>query len=96
MKAGLEMAGGVAAVIPESLDVIDGDNTMKEALELSGFPPSCIRNDDAIQSLRAARAQATQQQVDINNVISAGKAMEGAGKKPEAGSPLSAMMGEGE
>ena len=96
MKAGLEMAGGVAAVIPESLDVIDGDNTMKEALELSGFPPSCIRNDDAIQTLRATRAQAAQQQVDINNAISAGKAMEGAGKKPEAGSLLNAMMGEGE
>jgi len=94
MRAGLEMAGGVAAVIPNSVDVINGDKTMKEALELSGFPLSCIRDDDEVAAVRQMRAQAQMEQTAIQNAVDLGKAAPGAGKKPEEGSPLDAMMKE--
>jgi len=92
MRAGLEMAGAVAQAIPESLDVIDGDQTMQEALEISGFPPSCIRDDAAIAKKRLIRAQAQQAQLMVQNAVEIGKAMPGAGKKPEEGSPLNQLM----
>jgi len=54
--------GNLAGVKPESLDKLDGDQIIDEYADMVGVPPSVIRSDDAVQKIRADRAQQQQRQ----------------------------------
>jgi hypothetical protein len=58
---GLNLAGGVAAIAPTALDVVDFDRLLIKGLEGAGIPQSVIREDDDIAAIRQARAQAQEQ-----------------------------------
>lgn len=64
----IEMAISVAAQTgnPEPLDHFDWDVIMPEIAEISGTPTRWLRSMDVIQKLRAGRAQAAQQQNQVN------------------------------
>ena len=52
----------MAQLFPESLDLIDQDETMKKLLIGNGMPMSAIRDDKDVEALRKARAQQQAQQ----------------------------------
>lgn len=54
--------GQVAAFSPEALDKIDVDQAIDVYGDMTSVPPSIIRSDEAVQELRASRAQAQQAQ----------------------------------
>lgn len=62
--AGIErtmgFVGNMAGINPDILDKIDFDQTVDEYSSMSGVPPTIIRSDDMVESLRAARAQQQQ------------------------------------
>jgi hypothetical protein len=94
IRAGLESAAIVAQVFPESIDIVDGDETMKQSLESAGFPAKCILSDDMVAQVREQRAQKEQMEQAVAMAATLGKGMKGMEKRPEAGSPLESMMGE--
>lgn len=52
----------IAAVRPDIIDKVDFDQLVDEVADAIGVPPAVIRSDDAVEKLRAARAQAKAQQ----------------------------------
>jgi hypothetical protein len=54
---GISLIGAVANMSPESLDVIDFDQTLKLGLDGMGFPQISIREDKDVEELRQRRAQ---------------------------------------
>lgn len=58
----VSFAGGMAAIMPEALDVIDATASVKEYHRATGAPPSIIRSDEDIAARRAAREKQAQQQ----------------------------------
>jgi len=58
---GISLIGAIANMSPDSLDVIDFDQTLKTGLEGMGFAQIAIREDKDIEELRRQRAQAQQQ-----------------------------------
>ena len=93
IRAGVESAAMIGQVFPESVDIVDGDETMKQALEAAGFPPKCILPDDAVRKVREIRHQQQQLMQGVAMAAEVGKGLKGAEKAPEPGSPLEAMMG---
>lgn len=92
--AGLEAAAKVATLVPETIDVIDGDATMKEVLDATGFPAKAIRGDDMVVALRQQRAQAQQKQAELDIMEKMANMVPKTAKGPEPGSPLALMTGE--
>ena len=58
---GISLIGAIANMSPETLDVIDFDETLKAGLEGMGFPQIAVREDKDIEELRQQRAQAQAQ-----------------------------------
>ena len=54
--------GNMAAFTPEAVDKLDIDAAIDEYANMHGVPPSVIRSKDDVDSIRAQRAQAAQQQ----------------------------------
>lgn len=54
--------GNMAAFAPEAVDKLDIDAAIDEYANMHGVPPSVIRSKDDVDSIRAQRAQAAQQQ----------------------------------
>lgn len=52
----------MAQLFPESLDLIDPDETMKKLLTGNGMPQSAIREDKDVEAIRKARVEAQQAQ----------------------------------
>jgi hypothetical protein len=61
ISQGLGIAGGVAQLAPQALDVIDFDQLVKTGLEGAGVSQLIIREDEDIEKIRQARAQAQAQ-----------------------------------
>jgi hypothetical protein len=59
----------IAQFAPESLDIIDPDNTVRLILEKSGAPQDMIRTQDAIDSVRQGRAQAQEEKAAQENEL---------------------------
>jgi len=92
IRAGLESAAIVAQTFPESMDIVDGDETMKEALDAAGFPAKCILPDGQVAEIRDARLQQQMMEKRVEMAAALGKGMRGMEKRPEPGSPLETAM----
>lgn len=56
------IGGQLAAVKPEVLDKINGDQVMDESARMLGVPPTLVISDDDVEEVRAERAQQAQKQ----------------------------------
>lgn len=53
----------VAQFSPESLDLIDGDESVRHILKMSGVPTELLRDEEDVEEMRSARADAQNQQI---------------------------------
>lgn len=60
IERGLAFAGQVAAVKPDVLDKIKGDEAVDHYFDLLGVPPSILVTDDEVEKIRQQRAQRQQ------------------------------------
>ena len=95
IKASLETVMAIGQMFPESLDVMDGDEMVREILRANRVPATIMKSEDQVATLRQQRMEQAQAEQQANMMAMAAKAIPGAGKAPEAGSPLDAMMGGG-
>jgi hypothetical protein len=93
IKQGLELAGAIASVSPTSLRRVNWDKAMQIALEESGFPAECIFDDETIKRINAEIERQQQAQAALQGAAEIAKALPGAAKAAEPGSPLEALMG---
>ncbi|MFV0347299.1 MAG: portal protein [Halodesulfovibrio sp.] len=61
--------GRMAAVAPQVLDKIDFDQCVDELAAIAGAPARIIRSDDDVQRLRMEKAQAAQQQAQLEQAM---------------------------
>lgn len=58
----LAFAGSLAAAQPEVMDLVDGDEALREYARMVGAPAKILRTEEEVQARRAARAQQMRQQ----------------------------------
>lgn len=91
IQAALQSAVPLAQIMPDTIDIIDGDMTMREILETNGFPAKCIRNITDVEQVRMARQQAIEAEQMNQGLLDVSKALPGMSKAPEEGSPMAAI-----
>lgn len=64
----LSIAGQIAQIKPESLDKINADKAIDDIFDISGVSAKILNSDAEVQQIRQARAQAMQQQQELNMV----------------------------
>ena len=87
---GLQFAAGLASVIPEVTDRLDGDFMLEDYFDAIGVPARAVRPLAAAQEARRARAQA-------QTAVAQAQMLEGAGRtaKDLAGAAAAAPQGAG-
>lgn len=66
-----QFVGGIAAVKPDVLDIMDADESVREYTEMVGGPPKIIVTQDQVDAVRKARSDAQAQQVAMQNSMEA-------------------------
>lgn len=66
--------GNLAAVNQEVLDKLNMDQMVDEYGDMLGVPPNLVRSDEEVDRLRAARAEATQQQAALEQAAQSAQA----------------------
>lgn len=61
----MELIAPMAQMFPEILDNVDGDEAARLIMKRKGVPASVIRDDKVINEIRATRAQAQQEELDM-------------------------------
>jgi hypothetical protein len=89
---GMEALSGIIKLHPESMDIIDFDETTKEVLHVTGWPAKAIRTQDEIDKLRKDRAAAMAQEKKEKLMEKAAQYAPGLMKSPEEGSPIKNLM----
>ena len=73
--AGIErlasFVGGIAAAHPDSLDMVDWDETITEYSDLLGNAPNLIKDPEKVAAVRQARQQQAQAQQSVQNGMAA-------------------------
>jgi hypothetical protein len=75
MERGLAFAGNLAAVKPEVLDKIDGDEAIDVYFDMLGVTPSIVVSDDKVKEIRDGRAQAQQSAMQAEQMAQVAPAM---------------------
>ena len=89
-----EFVGAAMQLQPDVVDKIDFDHAITEYARMVGVPSGIIRGDDLVQSIREQKAQAQQQQAQMQQFGSVLEGAEKLGKIPADGSNvLSSMIG---
>jgi len=96
IRAGIEMAGQIMTVFPSSVDQIDGDKVMTEALESVSFPSSCFRTDEKVDEIRTIRQQEEERQSKLAAVGELAKGAQRITRKVEEGSIIDTLSQEAE
>lgn len=65
VQMSLMLAQPVLQLSPESVDYINGDALLKNVLETNGFPQTAIREEEEVQKMRQARAEAQMQAMQM-------------------------------
>jgi len=91
IQAALNSALPLAQAMPDTMDILDGDMTMREILETNGLPSKCIRDENVVKAIRQARLQQMQAQQQDQSILEVSKAIPGMSKAPEPGSPMDAL-----
>jgi hypothetical protein len=92
ITAGVALVGQVATIAPASIDIVDWDEVTRQSLDATGFPQGCLRSEEEVMAIRQSRAEAEQQQQQIEALPQVAKAMRFGGIKPDEGSPVDQMM----
>ena len=88
----LSFAGQAVQISPDSVDVVDFDELLREHIEAGGSPPKVARSADAVAQIRDQRAKMQAQQQAAQNAPGlAGAAKDIASIPPD--SPLASMFG---
>ncbi len=93
IKQGAEIINAFAAMSPRSLRQINFDKALKRGLEDTGWPADCFYDEDTVRKIDAAAEKQQQAQQMIQGATEMAKALPGAGKAAEPGSPLEALIG---
>lgn len=68
IASSFERAAPIFQLAPETVDVIDFDEALREILDASGAPVKAIRTRDDVKEIREARNQAAQQQAQMEQM----------------------------
>jgi hypothetical protein len=79
---GMEAAGPLMEIWPETADVIDKDKLIRELLSSFGFPEKVLNDQDIVKAIREARAKQQQQQQQMAMIS------EGADMVPKLSKPV--------
>ena len=93
IQSGVALVQQIAQVDPVAMHVIDFDQAVREALDATGFPASCLRDPQAVAEIRRMAEEKLARQEKIEELPKVAKAMALAGKASEQGSPLKTLMG---
>ncbi|MFA7463199.1 MAG: portal protein [Anaerovoracaceae bacterium] len=93
IKASLETVAPIVNMFPESGDVIDADEMIREVFKANRAPASVIRSQEGVDSLRRQRIEQMQAQQTVDQVSQMAKSLPGMGKAVEGGSPLDIITG---
>lgn len=88
IRAGIELAGEVSQIFPYSIDMIDGDQMMTEAMDAIGFPAKALRTPEEIEKVRKIRQQEEELQQGLEMAEQFSKASQKLSKPMEEGSPM--------
>jgi len=94
IQAGVQLISEIANIHPGAIDVPDWDAVVIEALDASGFPASCIRDDEEIGRIRQMRAEQQQMAQQAEMIPKVAKGLTAAGKEISPDSMLGSMMGK--
>jgi hypothetical protein len=87
----LEYVGAMAQLFPESMDNVDGDGLLREAMDSAGSPAAAIRDVEDVQQIRMLKQQLMQQQMQMQQEQMLMQNMDKMNKTVEPGSPLEGM-----
>ena len=93
IKASLETAAQISSLMPESIDVLNGDEMQREIFKANRAPARVIRTTEEVMMIRQQRMQAQQAMQASEDIAKIGKALPGMGKAVEGGSPLDILSG---
>jgi hypothetical protein len=93
IRAGIEMAAQIMAVFPSAVDMVDGDQTMREALESVSFPSNCFRSEDNVNEVREIRQQQEEAQASLAAAGEMAKGAQRLTRKVEEGSIIDNLTG---
>jgi hypothetical protein len=95
IQTSVALAMQISQFDPIALHAIDTDEMMREAMDASGMPVSCLRPPKAIAQIREMAEKQRRQQQQVENAPKIAKAAALAGKGAEPDSPLKQLMGGG-
>lgn len=93
IKASLETGMQIAQIFPEALDILDGDEMMREIFKANRAPAKTMRSEEKVAELRQQRQQQQQMQQTIDQMSQAATALPGASKTIESGSAIDVLTG---
>ena len=76
----LQTVGGMAELWPESLDKINPDRVVDEAVDLTGAPPVIVRSADEVDSVRTQKRQEQARQMQAAEELAASEAAKNLGQ----------------
>ena len=94
IRAGIEMAAQIMEVFPSSVDRIDGDKVIVEALESVSFPSTCFNTDDKVEEIRTVRQKQGEAQASLAAMGEMAKGAQRLTRTVEDGSVLDNLTGE--
>jgi len=92
IREGLRTLGGFAQFAPQSLDNVDFDATVREALTADGWPQKGIKELPEVAKLREEKAKLMQQQMQQQQEQQAAATMKDMATAPQPGSPGEMVM----
>lgn len=93
IKASLETGMQIAQIFPEALDILDGDEMMREIFKANRAPAKTMRSKEKVDELRQQRQQQQQMQAGIEQMSQVATALPGASKTIESGSAIDVLTG---
>jgi hypothetical protein len=93
IKASLETASQIVSVIPDAVDVLNGDEMVREVFKANRAPAKVLRSEREVSGIRQQRMMAQQSAEMVEQAAMLGKALPGAGKAIESGSALDVISG---
>ena len=92
IQSGLGLVTQVMQVEPTAGDVVDWDEVIKEAFDSTGFPESCMRDEEQVSEIRQQRQKEQQAQQQIEAMGPMSKILRAGKDKPEPGSPAQQIL----
>lgn len=84
--------GGLAAINPAVIDKFDMDQAVDEMASMLGVPPKVVRPDDAVEAMRAQRAESAAQQQQLEQAAAVGQTAKTLAETPTEGNNALTQM----